>query len=194
MKRLSKGAEADLFLEDGNILKRRVEKKYRIPVLDKRIRRRRTKSEAKNLERAKSSGVNVPAVVSVDEKGYAIRMQYLKGDTLKDVIEGGSDLSYVVEVGGILKKLHEANLVHNDLTTSNIIVSEDKPYFIDFGLSFQSHRLEDKAMDLVVFKKSIEATHPQNAKMIWDKLLSGYCPSAQILSRVKTIEKRVRYK
>lgn len=35
-----------------------------------------------------------------------------------------------------IAKLHNGCIIHGDLTTSNIIMYNDKPFFIDFGLSY----------------------------------------------------------
>ena len=53
-KLISQGAEASIFLnEDVNqIIKRRIKKSYRIAILDDRIRKQRTRSEAKLIEKA----------------------------------------------------------------------------------------------------------------------------------------------
>ncbi len=196
MDSVRKGAEADIRITDGIVIKERVEKKYRHPEIDRRIRRLRTRREAKNLERASEAGVKVPKLLGVDEKNHLIRMSHIEGRLLKDVFEGGEDvLRHSKAAGAQLRVLHDADMVHNDLTTSNIILSADGSlYFIDFGLAFHTARLEDKAMDLVVFKKSIQATHTKVSDGIWEGLLVGYKAGKEIKKRVETIEKRARYK
>jgi Kae1-associated kinase Bud32 len=190
-----KGAEANLYRDDGKLVKKRVQKKYRIPEVDKRLRKQRTRREAKNLERAQKSGVKTPRVLRVNEKEFTIEMEYVEGELVKDVFERGERIGELSkEIGSILRRLHDGNLVHNDLTTSNLILTEAGVCIIDFGLAYHTTRLEDKAMDLVVFKKSILATHTTRADEIWDNLVAGYEPDKQILKRVETIEKRVRYK
>jgi Kae1-associated kinase Bud32 len=190
-----KGAEANLYLDGGRLIKERVEKKYRLPEFDKRIRKNRPGREGRLLEKAFNAGISVPKVYRVDEKSYTIIMEYVKGALLKDVFESdnGKINPLAEQVGSQLRKLHDLGIVHNDLTTSNIIMHEGKVYFIDFGLAFHSERLEDAAMDLVVFKKSILATHTQRLDEIWGSMLDGYKPDKELLSRISTIEKRVRY-
>jgi len=194
-KLLRKGAEANLYLREGRLVKERVAKKYRIPEFDARLRKNRTSREGRLLQKASDAGVSVPKVYSVDEKSFKIVMEYVEGKLLKDVFESDeADVRLLArQVGATLRRLHDSGLVHNDLTTSNLILHGDKIYFIDFGLAFHSQRLEDAAMDLVVFKKSILATHTSKSEMIWASLLEGYKPSKEILARISTIEKRVRY-
>ena len=195
MEILKIGAEANLYLEDGVLVKKRVSKEYRFSELDFKLRRRRTRAEAKNLVKALDAGVPVPKVFFSDDKKFILKMEYLEGSTLKEEFDEGKDVEESsFEVGKILSLLHNANIVHNDLTTSNLIRCGEKIYIIDFGLSIISHRIEDKAMDLVVFKKSIHATHTTDYDLIWNSLAEGYKPSNEIMRRVEAIEKRVRYK
>jgi Kae1-associated kinase Bud32 len=191
----NKGAEADLFLDGGRIVKVRVPKAYRIPVLDARLRKQRTKRESRNLERAAEALIKVPKLIRTDEKNATVEMEYVEGPTLKALFDLGERVEELsVEFGRILRRLHEAGIVHNDLTTSNLILSTDGICMIDFGLAYHSDRLEDKAMDLVVFKKSIQASHTLLAGRIWGGLTEGYKPGKDLLGRVETIECRVRYK
>ena len=195
MELFRKGAEANLYREGGKLEKERVEKKYRIPEFDRRIRKNRTGREGRILEKAFEAGINVPKVYRVDEKSFNITMEFIEGELLKDVFEKdeGKLKKLSEQVGSLLRKLHDSGIVHNDLTTSNLILSDSKIFMIDFGLAYHSQRLEDKAMDLVVFKKSILATHTKKADLIWNSMLDGYKPDKELLARISTIEKRVRY-
>jgi tRNA A-37 threonylcarbamoyl transferase component Bud32 len=56
---VAQGAEAVIKLENGFIIKDRISKAYRIPELDIKIRKQRTKAEKKLLEKA-SKIINAP--------------------------------------------------------------------------------------------------------------------------------------
>lgn len=192
---IRRGAEAMLLIEDGVIIKKRLKKTYRHPSLDNMLRKRRTRCEARNLKRARESGIPAPKVLGVDEKNHCVRMELIPGELLKDIFFRGEQISAAsTQTGRILRKLHDAGIVHNDLTTSNLIWSGSAVHMIDFGLSFFTRRLEDRAMDLVVFKKSIKATHSRHSDAIWESLMEGYGPEKPLFMRVKSIESRVRYK
>jgi len=197
MKPIAKGAEAVLYLDDsGRLVKERAKKEYRICELDVRLRRQRTKHEAKIMEKISGFGYPAPKVFEVDKKNARIVMEYVDGRLLKNVFEEDDEKSVAgigESVGGLLKTLHGHNIIHNDLTTSNMIDKGDSIYIIDWGLGYHSTRLEDKAMDLVVFKKSLMATHPKKFKLIWDALLGGYKPTKELAARVEKILSRVRY-
>lgn len=73
-----------------------------------------------------------------------------------------------------IAKLHDGSIIHGDLTTSNILVKDNKPYFIDFGLSYiSSNQLEDQAVDLYVLEKAFLSTHPELDKE-FNELLQTY--------------------
>ena len=99
-------------------------------------------------------------------------------------------------VGDSISRMHNANIIHNDLTTSNLLVKEGKVYFIDFGLGTTSTRVEDKAVDLVVLKKSLGVCHNKISARLWLMILEGYQHTkrlSEILARVDVISKRARY-
>lgn len=195
MKIIAKGAEANLYLDNGRLVKERVKKEYRVEELDERLRRLRTRREGKLLENAMRAGVPVPRIYRTDVNGREIVMEFLDGKILKDVVEEGDGKAVKRlsrEIGRLVAKLHSHNIVHNDLTTSNMIVRDNKVYLIDFGLGMTSTRLEDKAMDLVVLKKALHAAHTDRFKVVWDSISDSY-GDREVLSRIETIEKRARY-
>ncbi len=199
MELIARGAEANLYRDGGKIVKERVRKEYRIPELDERLRRSRTRRESKLLDKAKRAGVPVPRIHHTDIARRRIIMEFIEGRILKEVINTGDKENVKRisrEIGGAIARLHESNLIHNDLTTSNMILRDDKICFIDFGLGMTSRRVEDKAMDMVVLKKALHATHTDRFDFIWNSIIEGYGEGSEkreILSRIRTIEKRVRY-
>jgi Kae1-associated kinase Bud32 len=80
---LHRGAEADLSLATVGpwkvVVKRRVRKEYRNPILDERIRHDRTISEASVIHEAKTAGARVPSIVGVDIERNTIVMTHLTG-------------------------------------------------------------------------------------------------------------------
>jgi Kae1-associated kinase Bud32 len=196
MEFVAKGAEADIYRLDGRLVKNRVRKAYRIRELDERLRRLRTRHEAKILEKARDAGIKVPRVLKADEKENTLEMEYIDGRRIKEVFEeaGPGELERLSrEIGKTIARLHENNIIHNDLTTSNMLLKGKEIYFIDFGLGFTSTRLEDKAMDLVVFKKSLLAGHTKVYQAVWSGIEKGYGIDNNTAKRMEEIEKRVRY-
>lgn len=124
-------------------------------------------------------------------------MEYISGDPLKNNI----DISYAEKLGKNIGILHENNIIHGDLTTSNILVTtndyKSELCFIDFGLSYISSSIEAKGVDIHVLFQTLESTHSKICeKFIYYFVQSykKYCKSAEkILKRVKEIKKRGRY-
>jgi len=208
MKKIHKGAEADLYLENNKLIKERVKKAYRHPEIDVFLRKTRTKREAKIMRKLLSLGIPVPKVIKEDLKNFRIEMEYISGITLKEYLwnkksstdEKEKIIKSFYTLGFYIAEMHNSDVIHGDLTTSNILLRDsklDELYIIDFGLSFVSRRVEDKATDLLVFKKSMMAAHPKIFNEIWESFLKGYSSKSknfnEINSRLFEIEKRGRY-
>ncbi|ABL88001.1 Mn2+-dependent serine/threonine protein kinase [Pyrobaculum islandicum DSM 4184] len=134
---IAKGAEAEIYLVDWfgikAVLKWRKPKAYRDHTLDYLIRRRRTINEVRNMYIAHVIGVRVPAVYFFDPEKTTILMEYVEGESLRDLLSRGEH-KYLKDVGIYIGKMHKAGLIHGDLAPTNIILSKGELYFIDFGL------------------------------------------------------------
>ena len=194
MKIIAQGAEAKIILKNDFIIKDRIKKSYRLPELDKKIRRSRTKAEAKLL--TKASNIIPSAKPFFIPAFNKIKMPYIDGVKLSNELnnfELKKQKEILKQIGKSVSELHKADLIHGDLTTSNMLYKNGEIYFIDFGLGFHSNKIEDKAVDIHVLKQALEAKHFQN----WEKLFSAFkqaYKNKQVLERLKKVEKRGRYK
>ena len=196
MKLIAQGAESKLYLEKGRVIKNRFRKTYRIKEIDERLRKFRTKREAKVLEKLQKINFASPKLIYNNKKD-TIEIQYINGKLLKNIINGENCIKLSKEIGEKVAILHNNNIIHGDLTTSNMIYNKEV-CFIDFGLSFFSEKIEDKAVDLHLLKEALESKHSN----IWEKsykaALDGYVEKAvdgrEVLKRIKIVEKRGRYK
>lgn len=199
---IAKGAESNIvkssYLGRDAVLKNRVSKNYRILEIDNKIRKARTKLEAKLLSDVKKAGVVTPILYDVDLHDKTILMEEIKGDLVKDIIN--EDLAY--EIGENIAKFHNLNIIHGDITSSNMMVNDkNQLVFIDFGLGRYSDLFEDKAVDLLVLKKSLQSIDYNTAIKIFDKVLEGYADEynddslnrEQIIKKINEIESRGRY-
>jgi len=198
---LQQGAEAKIILSNDFIIKDRIKKSYRIKELDDKIRKQRTKAEAKLLEKA-SRIINAPKPFFTPDF-YQIKMPFIQGKKLSENLDSFSlekQKEICMEIGEEIAKLHKEDIIHGDLTTSNMILVENreaKTYFVDFGLGFQSRKIEDKAVDLHLLKQALEARHFKNWKILFEEIVKGYGnyeESNRVLERLKAVEKRGRYK
>jgi TP53 regulating kinase-like protein len=195
---IKRGAEANIYVTNWYgkkaIMKVRSAKPYRHRSLDTQIRRRRTVHEAHMLSVAKIAGVLSPFVYFIDPVACEIVMEFIPGRNAKEIIN--ADLS--LQIGQYAGRLHSKNIVHGDLTTSNFIVGS-RLVLLDFGLSFYSERLEDKAVDLRLIKEIYSSAHFSLYESLFEKFLTGYLdimgekPTRKILEKVSDIEKRGRY-
>ena len=83
-------------------------------------------------------------------------------------------VKYGREIGLIVSKLHDGNITHGDLTTSNFLVhaQTDSIYVIDFGLSkTQIVGEEDIGVDLYVLERSLVSAHSREGARVWQECL-----------------------
>lgn len=196
---IARGAEAVLIEQDGKIIKRRLKKGYRLEEIDEKLRKLRTRKEAKLLERA-GKIIFVPKVLKVDEKKKEIDMEFIDGKKLSqylDEFELKKQKEICFKIGEEISKLHENDIIHGDLTTSNMILKDERVYFIDFGLGFENGRIEDKAVDLHLLRQALEAKHFLHWKELFEEVKKGYKEykdSEEVLRQFEKVEKRGRYK
>lgn len=185
------GAEAIIEVVDGKVLKNRKAKKYRHRELDRKIREERTETEVKLMNEAIKYGVKAPESEKKDDS--TISMDKIEGMPLKEVIDERPEI--LKSYGENVSNLHSADIIHGDLTTSNALVSEGL-YLIDFGLSFRSDRVEDKAVDIHLLKQVLNSSHPEVSDEAWENFLEGYRPEnrEEVLDQLEEVEKRGRYK
>jgi Kae1-associated kinase Bud32 len=190
MKELTSGAEATIFLDKNQIIKKRVKKNYRIEEIDSVLRKSRTRREAKILEKIP---VKAPKILGTNKED-TIQMEFINGKKVRDVLD--ENVSLAEEIGTKVAKIHDEGIIHGDLTTSNMILKEEI-YFIDFGLSFFSEKVEDKAVDIHLLKQALESKHHKVAKKAFEEFLKGYKKAnkfKEIMTRFKIVEERGRYK
>ena len=128
---IQQGAEAKIFLDKDIISKNRIPKGYRHSQLDTLIRTRRTKSEGKILFKALNFGIQVPKVLNANQKGeprekFDLEIEYIDGDKLSETLNSYPEqkqFEVMKKLGEQVAKLHENNIIHGDLTTSNIILT-----------------------------------------------------------------------
>ncbi|RPA94657.1 kinase-like protein [Choiromyces venosus 120613-1] len=217
---IKQGAEAQVYSTTyllphiPALLKHRPSKPYRHPTLDARLTKHRCLSESRLLIRARSLGIPVPAVYFVDESRGEIFMEWITGSSVREVLdevlaqEDGESVvdRMMVRVGAAVGALHAADIVHGDLTTSNIMVrngereevvgfGEREVVLIDFGLGAVSTQDEDKAVDLYVLERAFSSTHPKAEKLFQDVLKSyeqNYNGAKVVLRRLQDVRMRGR--
>lgn len=213
---IKQGAEAKLYkgvyLGKPTIAKERFIKEYRHESLDSFLTKERMKAEGRAIVRCKACGIRTPSLYLVDFNRRTIFMEHFEYSiSLKDFIENSSEsvLNKVsLDIGKILAAMHDHNIVHGDLTSSNILVvnkNDENKFddleelylvFIDFGLAYLDCNTEDKGVDLYVLERALCSTH-SIAYKIFPKILEGYrnhCISTyrEIFSKFEEVRTRGR--
>ncbi|KAF8436185.1 kinase-like domain-containing protein [Terfezia claveryi] len=219
---IKQGAEAHLyrttFLTPSHpaLLKHRPSKAYRHPILDARLTKHRCLSEARLLV--------LPAVYFVDEGRGEIYMEWITGQTLREILDEALNthtltstspptcaptqqdhlLYLMTRIGSAIAAMHAVDVIHGDLTTSNIMIRPPPPgvpgdgevVLIDFGLGAVSASDEDMAVDLYVLERAFISTHPR-AEEMFKEVLVGYekgmgTKGGQVLRRLAEVRLRGR--
>lgn len=204
-KILYRGAEAEIHLSTymGRTVveKRRVKKAYRIKEIDDYLIASRTREEAKLIAESRGVGVSVPLIYDIDLRNGIIIMEYLDGNRVKDILNvvDESERKRICQmIGESVARLHNHDIIHGDITTSNMILCSDRLYFIDFGLGCKTIEIETKAVDLHVLMEAFESTHSLFSHCFKD-VLDGYKRQfygdvSLVINTIDDIVKRGRYR
>jgi TP53 regulating kinase and related kinases len=148
------------------------------------------------LSITKGLGVRTPFVYFVDPIATEIVMEFIEGGNVKEKMN--QDLA--LQIGKCAGFLHINNIIHSDLTTSNFIkVAKNQLVLLDFGLSFVSERLEDKAVDIRLVKEVLYSSYVSISDVAFSRFLLGYSSvigqktTQATLRKVREIELRGRY-
>ncbi|GET89181.1 protein kinase, putative [Leishmania tarentolae] len=213
------------------LCKHRFVKRYRNPELDERLRTQRTRREARALERCVKKGIRAPRLLGADYINTFLVMSYEAGPTVKEALDA-ENAAYVQlaskakntsaqqkeqqlvpspvtaallqSIGIVVARLHNSNIVHGDLTTSNFICTcsglaaaapdadgadavastlsvlptAEDIVVLDFGLISDKCSTEERAVDLYVLERAIASTHPYLSVFASDMILEGYRSAA----------------
>ena len=108
--------------------------------------RDRERFEREARAAAALSHPNIATVYEINESelGTFIAMEYVEGVTLKELLEGGAletsrVIDYGMQIAEALQVAHEGGVVHQDVKSANVIVTERGQVKItDFGLALRS--------------------------------------------------------
>ncbi|CAM9192200.1 unnamed protein product [Heterosigma akashiwo] len=211
MELISQGAEARIyslpsFMGRPAVVKERFSKSYRsLPVLDLKITSKRTIQEVRCMAKCRKAGIDTPLLLLVDTKNSKIYMEKIPGMTVRQFLvenmEGDMEacLALAGAMGAAVAKMHDAKIVHGDLTTSNFMLRGERPseglVVVDFGLGNLQPLPEDKAVDLYVLERALVATHA-GAEPLVDEALRAYKAlsrtSDAVLQRLFQVRQRGR--
>jgi Kae1-associated kinase Bud32 len=205
----ARGAEATLraveWMGLPALLKERDLKSYRPKALDERLRRERTRTEARLLVDARRLGVRTPLIYDIDLPRHRLVLEQLPGATFKAMLEDAAlapaALARAVRAfGQALGKLHAGGISHGDLTSSNVLFPDGPdgpPAFLDLSMGSRSPGVEELGIDLHLVEEDLRALHPK-ADALFRAFLEGYgegnpAGAKDVRTRARAIRGRVRY-
>jgi Kae1-associated kinase Bud32 len=205
----ARGAEAALRRVDWwgfpALAKERDAKAYRPKALDDRLRRERTRTEARLLVDARRLGVRTPILYDIDLPRHRLILEELPGPTLKEILEDPNQEADLVSqavrsFGRALGRLHAGGISHGDLTSSNVLFPDGPagaPAFIDLSMGSRSPGVEELGIDLHLAEGDLKALHPR-AEALLRAFHEGYVEgnpegAKDVRQRAKEIRGRMRY-
>lgn len=206
---IARGAEAKIarveWLGLEAIRKDRDTKAYRPKGLDDRLRRERTRNEARLLAEARRLGVRTPVVYDIDLRQHRLILEELPGPTLKELLgstgpEAAGLARTLISFGRALGRLHAGGISHGDLTSSNVLFPDGPggpAALIDLSMGERSAGLEEKGIDLHLVEEDLKGLSPRATELLGD-FLEGYAEgnpagAAEVRGRAAAIKGRMRY-
>lgn len=206
---VARGAEAAVtrveWLGLAAVRKDRDPKAYRPKALDDRLRRERTRTEARLLREARTLGVRTPLVYDIDLAHHRLVLEELPGPTLKSLLEsppaGPDGLAAPIEAfGRALGRLHAGGMSHGDLTSSNVLYPAGpagEPAFVDLSMGARPASLEERGIDLHLVEEDLAGLHPEGGAL-FERFLQGYeagnaSGAREVRQRAREIKGRIRY-
>ncbi|OIN95846.1 hypothetical protein AUJ66_08095 [Candidatus Desantisbacteria bacterium CG1_02_38_46] len=126
-----------------------------------------------------AANLNHPNIIGIYELGklghsYYISMEYVDGQSLKKIIESLKTLNeriplslslfIVMEVARALQFAHRLNVIHRDVSPSNILVSyQGRVKLVDFGIAKAEHSIS-RSTRVGILKGKLNYLAPEQAK------------------------------
>jgi len=175
-----------------------VPKAYRNQQLDESLRKSRLRTEVKLMAEARELSVAVPIIYDIDVEENSLTLEFIDGPTVKEMLhEKLQDPRAMCEqVGEVAARLHSGDIVHGDLTTSNMIYRGGRVHLIDFSLGEKSSSFEAKGVDMHLLKEALTSAHsdmPDLFESVAGAYRKAYKGAEEVLAKVKEIESRGRY-
>ena len=202
---IKRGAEASVwkmvFADQNCVAKVAEPKLWRAKELDVHLRNERLQNEARTNLKCLRLGIPIAPIVFIDKPSSTLIMQELSGPTVKAMLFANDDtknpevIRAMEEMGKIIAKLHENEIIHSDLTTSNFMLHNGKVHIIDFGLSYISTLNENKAVDLYVLERAFASSHPGKEDLlniVLETYQKEYGKSPEVMKRLKKVRSRGR--
>ncbi len=197
------GAEAVItgttYLGREAVVKHRPPKTYRLPELDSHIRSSRTRNEARIMHEARAAGVRTPCIYDIDLRECRIVMERVRGTMVRDALRSHPERADGIcrMVGLTVARLHSARICHGDLTTSNMVLTDDGDVcLIDMSMGCTRAETEDMGVDLRLLERAFASAHvglEGSFDVLMETYYSGIPNPREVRRKVEDIRNRGRY-
>ncbi|MFQ5605818.1 MAG: FlgO family outer membrane protein [bacterium] len=142
LEKLGEGGMGVVYKAEDTRLKREVAIKF----LPRQIAASEEERERFKIEAQAAAALNHPniatihAIEEVDDELFIV-MEYIKGKELKQIIDNNqlsidNVLNYATQIASGLQAAHEKGIIHRDIKSSNIMITDDgQVKIMDFGLA-----------------------------------------------------------
>ena len=148
-----------------------------------------------------------PSLLDVDADGGWMLLSRIDGVPLYEALQNGdAGAKEIRKFGELIRKLHESDIAHGDLTTHNVLIdNQGNLTLIDFGLARIAPEIEQLGLDLQVLNECLTASH-YNFESAVETMVEGYLSAdsgkssavshlsaKEVVDRFNAIRGRVRY-
>lgn len=141
-EKLGEGGMGEIYLAEDTKLDRKVALKF-LPKEYTRDREANTRFRREAKAAAALNHPNIVTIYEINEHEYQtyIAMEYVEGNTLKDLVTGHplpitNVIDITIQICEGLQKAHQAGIVHRDIKPQNILIDKDnRVKILDFGLA-----------------------------------------------------------
>ena len=158
-------------------------------------------NEALQLSRFRHPNI-VPIIEVINDRGWCIVMEYIKGKTLATKVRERDDyltskeaIRYIKQIGAALKEVHAHGLLHRDVKPQNIMIEEatNNAVLIDFGLALNFE--DNSAINSSALTHGYAALEQYQFNVIWNCYTDIYALAATLyfmLTKTKPISAKER--
>ena len=170
IKHIGKGGMADVYVAVDTVLNREVA----IKILKGELSSDPVALERFKREAQASTRLSHPNIVDIYDVGddgmsHYIVMEYIKGQTLKQLIQKRGPL-YYTEAISMMKQLcsaimesHRNGIIHRDIKSQNVLIKDDGTVkIVDFGIALANNAMQITSQDNVL--GSVHYIAPEVAK------------------------------
>ena len=155
---------------------------------------KRMYNEYRGALELKRIGFNVPEIVAISIKKPTIIKEYVEGHTalqlIKEFLRQGVNGNIIIEIGKIMRGLHDKRVVLGDSKPENFLVSKNGIYLIDLEQCSFNASIQDKGWDIAEFLYySLSFSSKKDmARKFYELFFKGYGYDKDVLAEAVSVK------